>query len=445
MGLTIEELLNQKYREYSMYVIYSRAIPSICDGLKLVQKRALWVAKDHAKNLTKVNTLAGIAVRLHPHGDTSVQDAISNLAQDFAGGNNYPLFYGDGAFGSRLTGPGNGIGAARYVSVKLSDFTKKVMFKDMDLIEIIPNYDGEFTECQNFLPLVPTVLLNGVSGIAVGYATEIQPHNIEDIIKLQLKVLKGHKLTDKDIPLPWFKGFKGTIYRDPEGVVKCRGVYKLEKTNLTITELPIGWNREHFKVHLEDLLEKGVIRDFENNSKDGFLFNIKLGRGQEFTEEWIIKTFKLETNLNQNLNVINTKGKLWTYSNVCEIIEDFTKWRFTYFKKRYELYVKNLMETVSYNEVLLKFIRMVIATDFVKKISTMKKSDIVSYLEKEKWEYIDRLIQVPIYHFNKEKIQELVDLLEKDKKQIAEWIMIIGSEEKRNAIYQGELKDVVKI
>jgi DNA topoisomerase-2 len=442
MKETIENLLDKNYREYSMYVIYSRAIPSICDGLKLVQKRALWTAKENAKDFTNVNTLSGIAVRLHPHGDGSISSAIGGLAQDFAGANNYPLFTGKGAFGSRLSGPGNGIGAARYVKVKISDAAKKLLLADVELINLIPNYDGDYTECENFLPIVPIALLNGVTGVAVGFATEIQPYNIDVLIKLQQKVLAGEKLTEKDIPLPWFRGFKGKVYKDSEGTVKCRGVYKLDsKTDLVITELPIGWNREQYKKFLDDLEERGSIRSARNDSKDGFLFRVKLPRSSDFDDETILKTFKLEANLNQNLNLIDTRGKLKTYNNVCEIIEEFTNWRVAYYKKRYELLSKNLNDVISYNRELLKFIKFVIDTDYIKRMSAGTKATLVKDLD-GRFKFVDKLVGSPIYYFNKEKIDELKKLIEKDEKQIDDWASIIGSTVKQKHIYQKELESV---
>jgi len=444
---TIEHLLDEKYRSYSMYVIYSRAIPSIKDGLKLVQKRALWTAKDNAKDWTKVNTLSGIAVRLHPHGSGSIDDTISKMAQNFPGANNYTLFTGKSGFGSRLSGPGNGIGASRYVSVKISETAKKILLIDMELIKIIPSYDGEFTECENFLPIVPIALLNGITGMAVGYATEIQPYKIEDIIKLQKRVIEGKKLTNKDIPLPWFKGFNGKVYKDEEGIVKCRGTFTLEKNDLVITELPIGWNREQYVKLLDNLKDNGTIRDYTNKSggkdseEERFKFLVKLPKGSNYGEEDVIKTFKLESTLNQNLNLIDTKDKLRTYSNVCEIIEEFTNWRFSFYKKRYELLKKNLSEVISYNKELLKFIQFVIDSNYVKKMSTISKASMVKELE-GKFTHIDKLLNTPIYHFNLDKIKELKDRIYEDEKQANSWDEIIKSENKQREIYSKELDSI---
>lgn len=439
---TIEQHLDDKYRSYAYYVINNRAIPSIKDGQKIGNRRALWIGKDEAKELTKVNTLSGITVRIHPHGSTSVDGTISNMAQDFAGANNYPLFKGKGAFGNRLSGPGNGIGASRYVSVKVSDFAKKLMLVDMDLINIIPNYDGEFTEGETFLPIVPMILLNGVSGIAVGFATQIQPYKLEAVINIQKKIIKGEKLTQKDFILPWFKGFRGKVFIDTEGIIKCRGVYELKsKTELHITELPIGWNREQYVNYLDNLIEKGTIRNFINDSQEEFDFTIKLPNSFDISEENVIKVFKLDTNLNQNLNVIDVNNKFKTYDSILHIIEDFTNWRFGFYIKRYELLKKNLTDIMTYSKELLRFIQFVLEHDYLKKMSKMTRAVMVKELE-GKFNFTDRLLSLPINNFNMEKIEELKKKIKEDEEQISEWTKIIGSEKLRRDIYVRELDNI---
>jgi len=439
--ISIDNHLDTRYREYSYYVLESRAIPWLCDGLKNVQRRALWIAKDVAKTKTKVNTLAGLVMPLHPHGDVSISDAIGKLAQDFPGANNYPLFKGDGAFGDRLSGVGNGIGASRYVSVKVSEFAKQVFLQDLELVETQPSYDGENIEPKHFLPLVPTVLLNGVQGIAVGFATEILPYKLKDIVDLQIKCLRGEKMKE---PMPYFHGFKGRVFKGEEGGLKSEGIWNKfnagRELRLDITELPIGYNRESYIKVLEGLYEAGRIKDYVDNSKSGFSFTVLLHRGTDWDDEQIRKTFRLESNLNQNLTIINVDGKLEKFNSVVDIIKQFTDWRFKFYQKRYEKLVIDLTKKIDYDTMLLKFIKFVIKERFLEVMQKTSKQQAGKELEDRGFRFTDKLLATPIYSFTFEKIKELQDTIEKDTKQLDEYRKIHGDTGKRSAIYTDELK-----
>ena len=183
------EYVNEQRREYSLYVLQMRAIPSIADGLKAAGRRVLWTAKDGKKY--KSATLAGATMPIHPHA--SPEGAINTLAAPY--GNNIPLLHGDGAFGTLLNP--TAYGAARYTSVKVSEFTKDVVFKDIELVPMQDNYDGTLEEPVHFLPLVPISLLNPSEGIAVGFASNILPRALEDIIDDQIKHLQNQRIKEQ--------------------------------------------------------------------------------------------------------------------------------------------------------------------------------------------------------------------------------------------------------
>jgi len=438
--INIEDHLNTKFKDYAYYVVEQRAIPRLSDGLKNVQRRVMWIAKQNAKNFTKVNTLAGQCLPLHPHGDSAVAGAIGMMTQNFPNANNYPLLEGKGAFGNRLSGPGEGIGAPRYVSVKISDYAKKLLFIDEDLINMVPNYDGELEEPQNFLPIVPICLINGIRGIAVGYATNIPSYNLKDIIKIQKKIIQNKDISNESL-LPYYgKEFKGSVYRDDNNI-KTKGNYELEGKNLRITELPIGYNREQYIKVLDRLEEDSKISNYEDHSRQNFDFRIKLKRGKEYNDSKIISMFKLESSISENLTLINTNGKLQQYSSILEVIEEFTIWRFQYYKKRYLRLKEILDKKIEYNTELLSFIKFIIDNDYIKKMTKMSKSDICDDL-KGTFKHLDRLLNIPIYSFSKEKMKEILNIIKKDKEQMKEYSIIINSDEKQREIYINELKEL---
>jgi len=157
-----------------MYVMQFRSIPCVTDGLKAGGRRVLWTARDGHKY--KSATLAGATMPIHPHA--SPESAIDTLAAPY--GNNIPMFSGDGAFGT-LINP-TAYGASRYTSVKVSKFTQDVVFRDIEVVPMKENYDGTLEEPVHFLPLVPVALINPSDGIAIGFATNILPRALNDII-----------------------------------------------------------------------------------------------------------------------------------------------------------------------------------------------------------------------------------------------------------------------
>ena len=167
---TITDLINGPHRDYARYVVFSRAIPSLIDGMKPSQRKIFWTATNHAKKFTKTAALCGqvIVEADYHHGDSSLQDAASLMAAPWA--NNLPLLEGEGNFGSRIV---QIPAAARYTSVRVNPEVLKIFLDSEDCIQ---SPDGN--EPAFFLPVLPIVAVNGASGMAVGFATDIFPRFI---------------------------------------------------------------------------------------------------------------------------------------------------------------------------------------------------------------------------------------------------------------------------
>jgi len=170
---TTSDYIKDTSRDYSIYVCEQRAIPNVSDGLKDSQRKALWTIRNKSEKI-KTISLAGemISGGLYLAGDTSAAMAISMLAAPYV--NNVTLLDGIGAFGTRVA-PVEGIGAPRYTYVKKNKSSDMLLYKDLDIVPVKDNYDGSTKQPEHFLPLIPLVLLNGVSGIAVGWSTDILP------------------------------------------------------------------------------------------------------------------------------------------------------------------------------------------------------------------------------------------------------------------------------
>ena len=435
-SINISQLIDTQYREYSRYVVEFRAIPSVIDGLKPVQRRGLWVAKHLAKtNPIKVSKLAGSAMSLHPHGNTSIENAISAMAQPFPGANNICWFEGKGAFGFRIDGPGNGIGAARYVSVKLAPPFFDIMDVDSDLIHMISNYDDTEKEPATFLPIIPAVLVNPTQGIAVGFACNILPRKISDIIHCQQQYLEGKEFRE---PKVYFEGFKGKIDKIGECAWETVGVFtRKSDRNIEIIELPIGWNRENYVKHLDMLEEKEIILNYTDDSTDTFRFTIKLA--QPLSDEDILDKFKLKQQLHENLTVIDFNGKIRKMT-VTEIIKEFTHYRFGFYLKRYKKLGREYKADYEFKRDLLN----VIQTGLFKKFPELNKEQIKELLIKNaiKEYNIQRIINVPIYRFGKDEVDKLKADLSEIKTNIQHLLKLCNDEGLRKAEYIKELKRV---
>jgi len=269
-----EDQVNDDQRKYSRYVCDSRAIPHEIDGLKPVQRRILWAMwnSDARNRHTKTVKVAGLAMGYHPHGDKSIQDALSAMAQDFTFANNIPLVHGEGTFGDVLDP--NAIASPRYTEVKLSDFAKDLgFFEGLSDIDYVKNYDETEDEPIHFVGKVPIVLLNQIQGIATGFRCFIPGHKLSDIIESQVAYLKTGK--PKKIK-PWYKDYNGEVRvvtnENGSDVMYTTFAFKWEGESLFLTHAPQTWNRDKVIALLEEMIERkdNWLKDYIDSSSQTF-------------------------------------------------------------------------------------------------------------------------------------------------------------------------------
>lgn len=432
---SVKEIINVQYKAYSRYVIEQRALPYLLDGLKPVQRRALWTALKIAKHdKVKVVKLAGATLSIHPHGSTACEDAISNMAQKFCGANNITYFDGYGAFGSKIMGPGNGIGAARYVSVKLSETFNSIMGADIELINKQPSYDDAEEEPIAFLPLLPTVLLNPVHGIAVGFACNILPRKLDDVIHCQQQYLDGKGFHE---PQPYYEGFRGEMKKIDDTTWETKGVFKKDGKKLHISELPIGMTRESYVRVLDALEEKDIIASYHDDCTDDYSFTMNLK--VDLTTDEIYEKFKLISNINENLTIIDLAGKVRKMT-VANIIKEFTDYRLGIYLQRFKKQFAINKDIFEFKRDLLK----VIQKGLFKKFPELSKKEIEDLLLENdiQEKNIQKIIQVPIYRFGKDEVDRLKEELAELKKEIEKLVEYCKSESQRRDIYRQELKAI---
>ena len=303
VSINIEDEMRRSYMDYAMSVIIGRALPDIRDGLKPVHRRVLFsmreLGNEYNKAYKKSARIVGDVIgKYHPHGDTAVYDTIVRMAQDFS--LRYPLVDGQGNFGSV---DGDSPAAMRYTEIRLTRLAHEFMEDlDKETVDFIPNYDGSLTEPTVLPTTVPNLLINGSSGIAVGMATNIPPHNLGEIVQGLLALIDHPDLSVADlltqIPGPDFPtaGFiYGTAgvrqaYETGRGIIRIRARAMIEKRknqskeSIVITELPYQVNKARLIEKIAELVkEKKVegIQDLRDESdREGMRIVLDLKRDE---------------------------------------------------------------------------------------------------------------------------------------------------------------------
>jgi DNA topoisomerase II len=407
---TITEFLSVEYKDFAMYSIEGRAIPSCIDGFKPSQRKVIHVAnqiwKTGNEKVLKIFQLSGKVASdvFYHHGDASLNSAIINMAQKFK--NNAPLLEEDGQFGS-LRSPQ--AGAPRYIGTKLSD-NFRLMYKDFDLL----NYkeeEGEKIEPEFFLPIIPTVLINGSSGIAVGFATNILNRDVKSVTDSCIKILTGKKIEEI---APSLREFTGDFVQDTENHKRwiIRGkIERLNTSTVKITELPPSMTFEKYEDLLDKLCDSKEIVSYDDNCKDSIEYIIKFTRAdlEKHNDEKLIKMFKLEEASTEIFSTLDENGKLLIFEKTSEIIEYFVNFRLSYYHKRKAFMLAKMNHDLKILSNRGRFIKAIL--DEKLKINNVSKTLIIEGIVEMNLDKIDDsydyLLRMPIYSLTKELFEKL--------------------------------------
>lgn len=431
--------INDMRRGYSLYILSDRAIPHVTDGLKASSRRVLWKARDGKK--IKSATLGGATMSIHPHA--MPESAINTLAGFYT--NNIPLLEGFGAFGTLLEP--KEFGASRYTHVKLSLFAQEVLFKDKEIIPMVDNYDSTEMEPKHYLPLIPIVLLNPQEGMADGFASNIHPRSLRDIINAQLQYLSNGKVVGA---FPKFKPLDSECTSrevDKKGVQRWRFSGEIERVNtstLTIKKLPYGMNHAKLITKLDALVEKNDdVSGYEDNSSDYFDITVKFKRGYlaKKTDEQLMKLLDLEQLMTENMNVIDFNSTTVYSATFEDIIQDFSEWRLHWYSNRY----KRLRGLLEFDIQRMRDVITAIDNDASELALKVKsRDDLITKLKSFGIISLDYIADLGIYRFTKEERQKTEAKLNEALVLLAEYNSMIKSKDKRKSVYIEELTEVLK-
>jgi len=435
-NIPVETFINKELIHFSNSDT-KRSIGSLYDGLKPSQRKIIYSCfKRNLYKEIRVAQLAGYVSEnaAYHHGEASLQGAIIGMAQSFIGSNNINILEPNGQFGTRIMG-GSDAASSRYIHTELNKLTDYIFPKeDFPVLNYMED-DGLKVEPHYYVPIIPMVLVNGMTGIGTGFSTNIPCFNPEDICQNIKNILSNKEFKTMN---PWFRSFKGSIIKTGDKTYMSKGSYNvIDNKTIEITELPIGrWTEDYKEILNKMVIErsgknegKGIIIDYENQSTDhSVYFKVYLKHGYLSTAQWseddidkIEKDFKLTTTKHTNLTNIhlyNEDNTITKYDDVETIMREYCRVRLNLYKKRKDYLLESLSASISLLNAKCKFILHIITGDII--IQKRTKEDIIQQLTEKEFSPInksfDYLLKLPIYTLSQEEIDKLM----KEKNDLTE-------------------------
>ena len=466
--ITLEEEMKSSYIDYAMSVIVARALPDVRDGLKPVHRRVLFgmheLGMTHSKPYKKSARIVGeVLGKYHPHGDTAVYDSMVRMVQDFS--LRYPLVDGQGNFGSV---DGDSPAAMRYTEARLARISEE-MLRDLDknTVEFIPNFDDSLQEPTVMPSYLPNLLINGASGIAVGMATNIPPHNLGEVADGLIALIKNPNVTIeklmKNIIAPDFPtagiiyGYAGvkSAYLTGRGrlIVRAKANVETQKNNrehIIVTELPYQVNKANLIEKIADLVRSGKINDISNirdeSDRDGLRVVIELKRDAQ--PAVVLNQLFVHTQMQTTFGVIMLAlvNGIPKVLNLKEMLQHFLEHRMDVLVRR----TKFELDAAEKRAHILE--GYIIALDNIDAvIQTIKKSKDVetakaNLMKKFKLSEIQAkaILDMRLQRLTGLERQKIEDEYKETIKLIEKLKGILKSEEQRNLIITEEIKEVKK-
>ena len=463
--ISLKSYTEKAYLDYSMYVILDRALPNIADGLKPVQRRIVYAMselglKAAAKYKKSARTVGDVIGKFHPHGDSSVYEAMVLMAQDFS--YRYPLVDGQGNWGS--SDDPKSFAAMRYTESKLSPFSELLLSElGQGTVAWQPNFDGTLDEPQVMPSKVPTVLLNGTTGIAVGMATDIPPHNMREVVNACIHLLEQPKATLDDLS-EYIKGPDypteaeiitplddiQTLYKTGKGSIRMRAVWHKEGTDVVVTALPHQVSGSKIleqiaqQVHAKKLPMVADLRDESDHENPTRLVIIPRSNRVDIEPmmNHLFASTDLERTYRVNLNMIGIDGRP-EVKPLDKILKEWLQFRTETTKRRLQHRLEKVEERLMRLAALMivylnvdEVIRIIREEEQPKPV-LIERFDLVEmqaeYIMETKLRQLARLEEM--------KIRTEEETLEKEKEELEK---IIGSTRRLKTLVRKELAEAAE-
>lgn len=427
---TLTDFFKDEVRDFSIYSC-ERNIASGVDGLKPSQRKVVFgMQKKFNNQQVKVSIAAAGVQEISAYHHGSLEGVIVNMAQDFPGANNMPLLSASGQFGSRISPEAS---ASRYISTELTDNFRK-LFKPVDNNILEHNEDdGVMVEPKFYLPVLPTLLLNGSQGMGTGFASSVFAYNPADVKQNILDLINGRT----PVPLvPWYRGFTGTIERDGDQAI-ITGVLKVvNTTTIEITELPIGSYTTKYRETLNALEDRGIVKSYSDDSKKAYTkFVVKVSREVASMEmDKLLQTFKLIKRDSENITVWTDDFKIKKFDNVNDYLKWFVAFRLGKYAERREYMLRAISADLVRHTEEIRFIKLYLKRSTV--WSKMKDAEVREELVADKFENIGNLLSTPVNKLTGEAIERL----ERELQKLHDDFTILGGKTSQ-ALYKEDLAE----
>jgi DNA gyrase subunit A len=456
----IAEELKSSYIDYAMSVIVGRALPDVRDGLKPVQRRILYAMHEMGlrsdRPFKKCARIVGeVLGKYHPHGDAAVYDALVRLAQDFT--MRYPLIDGQGNFGSI---DGDSPAAMRYTEARLSRIAEEMLADiERETVDFVPNFDATLQEPAYLPSRIPNLLVNGSSGIAVGMATNIPPHNLTEVCSAIIHYIRNPQASLEEL-MQFIKGpdfptggqivgIEGIIeaYRTGRGKITVRGKAEIEEDRIVIREIPYMVNKaklvESIAELAKDLGEIKTIRD--ESDREGIRVVVELRDGAD--SENVLRKLYMHTNLETTFGItllalVNNEPRVLS---LAEMISHFVEHRRDVLRRKITYELKRARERLHIVEGLKRVIEDIDAAIALikasKSPSEAKKALMERYSLSE--QQADAVLQTRLQKLTSLEIQSLIDEHSQLVRTISEYESILADPKKLDELLISEMEEIM--
>jgi DNA gyrase subunit A len=464
----IEAEMKKSYLDYAMSVIIGRALPDVRDGLKPVHRRILYgmyeLGLTSSKPYRKCAKIVGeVLGKFHPHGDTPVYDALVRMAQTF--NMRYPLVDGQGNYGSV---DGDPPAAMRYTESRLSKIAEEMLADiEKETVDFTPNFD-ESTQEPTVLPTrTPNLLINGSTGIAVGMATNIPPHNLRETVEATILLIGDPEASLKQvmklIPGPDFPtggyiyGREGIeqAYKTGRGTFQVRAKASIEqrgkdRQDIVVTELPYQVNKSRLIEHIAELIQtkklEGISDIRDESDREGMRIVIEIKRDEEPTI--ILNHLFKHTQMQESFGMIllSIVGGQPRELGLLQMLHLFIQHRVDVVRRRTEFDLRKAQER---EHILLGFKKALEhLDDIIKLIRRSKSPKEAKEGLMETWKFSDRqaqaILDLQLHRLTQLEREKILEELKELQKKIAELKEILASEKKLRAVIVAELREIVK-
>jgi len=468
LPVDIEAEMRKSYLDYSMSVIVGRALPDVRDGLKPVHRRILFGMNEMSLTSTRgyrkcAKIVGEVLGKFHPHGDVPVYDALVRMAQPFS--MRYPLVDGQGNFGSV---DGDPPAAMRYTEARLARISEELLADiEKETVDLIPNFDETEREPTVLPTRVPNLLVNGASGIAVGMATNIPPHNLKEIVEATVLLLEKPEASLKEIlklvPGPDFPtggyiaGRDGIeqAYKQGRGSFTMRAKAAIEQVgkdreNIVITELPYQVNKARLVERIAELVQtkkiEGISDVRDESDREGMRVVVEVKRGEE--SQLVLNHLYKHTQMQESFGMIllAIAGGQPREMGLIEFLRLFLEHRRDVVLRRTRFDLRKAEER---EHILVGYQKALDHLDeIIKLIRRSKSPKEAKEGLMERWEFSDRqaqaILDLQLHRLTQMEREKIVEELDQIQARIAELKEILASEKRLKQVIVGELREVQK-